>query len=84
MLISLPMGNTSLQQLISAGIDPLEQQVIVAKGVHSPRAAFEPIAADMIWMATPGCTTADLGRLDYRHRRRPMFPYEPEASYPGR
>ena len=84
MLISLPMGNTSLQQLISAGIDPLEQQAIVAKGVHSPRAAFEPIAADMIWMATPGCTTADLGRLDYRHRRRPMFPYEPEASYPGR
>ena len=84
MLISLPMGNTSLQQLISAGIDPLERQVIVAKGVHSPRAAFEPIAADMIWMATPGCTTADLGRLDYRHRRRPMFPYEPEASYPER
>ena len=81
MLISLPMGNTSLQQLISAGIDPLEQQVIVAKGVHSPRAAFEPVAAEMIWVATPGCTTADLGRLEYRHRRRPMFPYEPEANY---
>ena len=29
-------------------------------------------------------TTADLGRLDYRHRRRPMFPYEPRASYPER
>lgn len=84
MLISLPMGNTSLQQLISAGIDPMEQRIIVAKGVHSPRAAFEPIAADMVWMATPGCTTADLRRLDYRHRRRPMFPYEPEASYPAR
>ena len=84
MLISLPMGNTSLQQLVSAGIDPLDLDVIVAKGVHSPRAAFEPIAADMVWMATPGCTTAALGQLDYRHRRRPMFPYEPETSYPGR
>ncbi len=83
MLISLPMGNTSLQQLISAGIEPMDQPIIVAKGVHSPRAAFEPIAAEMIWMATPGCTTADLGRLDYADRRRPMFPYEPEASYPN-
>ena len=81
MLDSLPMGNTSLQQLISAGIDPMEQRIIVAKGVHSPRAAFEPVAAEMIRVATPGCTTADLDQLVYRHRRRPMFPYEPEAGY---
>jgi microcystin degradation protein MlrC len=38
---SLPLGNPSLQQLISAGIDPLTQPIIIAKGVHSPRGAFE-------------------------------------------
>jgi hypothetical protein len=25
---------------------------------------------------TPGVTTADLTRLEYRHRRRPLFPFE--------
>jgi microcystin degradation protein MlrC len=82
LLNSLPQGNVSLQQLVSVGLDPRAQPIIVAKGVHSPRAAFEPIAAEMIWLNTPGCTTADLGVLEYSHRRRPMFPFEPDAHYP--
>ena len=81
LLTSLPMGNTSRGQLSSVGLDPLTQPIIVAKGVHSPRAAFEPIAAEMIWLNTPGCTSADLGILEYRYRRRPMFPFEPETGY---
>jgi microcystin degradation protein MlrC len=83
LLNSLPQGNLSRQQLVSAGIDPLTQPIIVAKGVHSPRAAFEPIAAEMLWLNTPGCTAADLTLLEYEHRRRPMFPWEPDASYPA-
>jgi microcystin degradation protein MlrC len=84
MLNSLPMGNPSLQQLVSAGIDPLSQPIIVAKGVHSPRGAFEPIAREMIWLNTPGCTSADLSTLTYRHRGHPMYPFEPDAVYlPG-
>jgi hypothetical protein len=55
--------------------------VIVAKGVHSPRGAFEPIAAEMIQLNTPGCTRADLSKLSYKLRRRPMFPFEPEATF---
>ena len=78
---SLPLGNTSLQELLSAGIDPLTQPIIVAKGVHSPRGAFEPIAAEMIWMNTPGCVSADLSGFVYEHRRRPMFPFEGDACY---
>lgn len=81
LLNSRPQGNTSRQQLLSVGIDPQKQPIIVAKGVHSPRAAFEPIAAEMIWLNTPGCTTADLSTLHYSHRRSPMFPFEPEATY---
>ena len=75
------MGNTSLQELLSAGIDPLTQPIVVAKGVHSPRAAYEPIAAEMIMLNTPGCTSADLSGLVYQYRRRPMFPFEVDASY---
>ena len=81
LLNSLPQGNTSRQQLVSVGIDPLNQPIIVAKGVHSPRAAFEPIAAQMVWLNTPGCTTADLSTLEYRHRRTPMYPFESETTY---
>lgn len=84
LLNTLPMGNTSRQQLVAVGIDPLKQPIIVAKGVHSPRGAFEPIAAELIWLNSPGCTSADLSIFDYKHRRRPMFPFEPDVRYsPG-
>jgi microcystin degradation protein MlrC len=73
-------GTRSLQQFRSVGVDPLAAKILVAKGVHSPRAAVEPVAAEMLWLATPGATTADLSTFTYRQRRRPMFPFEPEAA----
>jgi microcystin degradation protein MlrC len=81
LLTTLPMGNTSRQELVSAGIDPYRQPIIVAKGVQSPRGAFEPIAAAMIQLNSPGCTSADVSVLEYRYRRRPMYPYEPDAEF---
>jgi hypothetical protein len=27
-------------------------------------------------------TTSDLASFPYRHRRRPLFPFEPDAAYP--
>ncbi len=81
LLTSRPRGNTSRQELVSAGLDPLTQPIIVAKGVHSPRATYEPIAAEMIRLNTPGCTSADVSALEYQYRPRPMFPYERDAQY---
>jgi microcystin degradation protein MlrC len=81
LLNSLPQGNTSRQQLVAVGLDPLKQPIIVAKGVHSPRGAFEPIAAEMVWLSTPGCTTADFPSLEFHHRQRPMFPFEADTTY---
>lgn len=81
LLTSRPRGNTSRQELVSAGLDPLMQPIIVAKGVHSPRATYEPIAAEMVRLNTPGCTSADVSALEYQHRPRPMFPYERETRY---
>ncbi len=82
LLTSRAMGNTSRAELTSAGIDPISLKVIVAKGVHSPRGAFEPIASELIQLNTPGCTSADLSSLVYQYRRRPMFPFESETSFP--
>ena len=81
-LTSRGAGSSSLQQFRALGIEPLEMKIIVAKGVHSPRPAMEPIAKEMIWVATPGVTTADLSTFSYRNRRVPLYPLEPETVWP--
>lgn len=80
-LTSHRAGNTSIEQLYSLGIRPEEYQVVVAKGVQSPRPAYEPIAAEIILVDTPGAAAADLSTFTYQHRRRPLYPFELEAAY---
>lgn len=81
-LTSHAAGSSSLQQFRALGIEPTAMKTIVAKGVHSPRPAMEPIAKEMIWVATPGVTTADLATFTYRHRRAPLYPFEPDTVWP--
>lgn len=80
-LTTLPGGTMSLQQFRTLGIEPLETKILIAKGVHSPRPAVEPIAREMIWVATPGVTTADLTTFTYRHRRVPLYPLESDEAF---
>lgn len=82
-LNSKPVLPTSLEQVRCLGIDPKAFDVVIAKGVHSPLPAWLPISRRTIWVDTPGVTSADLSRFDYRHRRRPLFPFESDATYPG-
>ena len=77
-------GNTSREQMYAVGVRPEQHRVVVAKGVVSPRPAYEPIASRIVLVNTPGLTSADLSTFDYRRRRRPLYPFEPEASFrPG-
>lgn len=80
-LTSLPMAPVSLEQVRSAGVHPEHFKVIVAKGVVAPRGAYEPIAARILLVDTPGATAADLASFEYHRRRRPLYPLEPEATY---
>lgn len=74
----------SLNQLTSCGLDPSRFRVLVAKGVHAPVAAYAPVCKELIRVDTPGVTSADLDRLTYQNRRRPMFPFEPATTWaPG-
>ena len=75
-LTSERVANTSLQQMYALGIDPARMQVIVAKGVNAPRAAYAPIASEIVLVDSPGVTSADLSRFTYHRRRRPLFPFE--------
>jgi microcystin degradation protein MlrC len=72
----------SLEQILSLGIKPERKKIIIAKGVIAPRAAYEPIASEIITVDTPGSTSANPARFDYRRRRRPFYPLETDAEYP--
>ncbi|HLZ26634.1 MAG TPA: M81 family metallopeptidase [Chloroflexota bacterium] len=74
--------NTSRQQYYSVGVRPEEFKLVVAKGVVSPRPAYQPIAAEMLLVNTGGAASADLSTFKYRRRRRPLYPFEPDAAYP--
>jgi microcystin degradation protein MlrC len=67
----------SLEQLKCCHVDPTAFQMLVAKGVHAPVAAYAPVCSHLLRVNTPGVTTADLGRLEYHNRRQPLFPFEP-------
>jgi len=76
MVTSRRMAPFSLGQIRHAGLDPAAFRLLVAKGVHAPVAAYGEVCRDFLRVNTPGVTTADLGRLSYRHRRRPLHPFE--------
>lgn len=82
-LTSRSAGSASLQQFRALGVEPLDIKIIVAKGVHSPRPAMEPIAKELIWVASPGVTTADLSTFTYRRRRVPLYPLETNITWPA-
>ncbi len=70
----------SLQQIISLGIYPSRQHILVAKGTIAPRAAYEPIAAKIIPVDTPGLTAVNPARYTFKRVRRPLFGLDPEKQ----
>ena len=81
LLTSDRAGNTTRAQMYHIGIFPEQYRIVVAKGVVSPRPAYQPIAGKVIVVNTPGVTTADLTTFNYKRRRSPIFPLERDATY---
>jgi len=80
-LTSLRMAPMSLEQVLSLGIKPKSYRILVAKGAIAPVAAYEPVSSRMIYVDTPGITSANPAHFDYRHRPRPLYPFEPETVW---
>ena len=51
-------------------------------GEGTPPAWLRSHVTHVIAVDTPGVTSADLRRFSYRHRRRPLHPFEAAASFP--
>ena len=82
LLTSKRVGNTSLEQLYSVGVNPARFKVVVAKGVVSPRPAYSRVAKEIVLVDTPGVTTTNLGFFTYKNRRQPLYPFELDTQYP--
>ena len=63
------------------GIDPVEEKILVVKSTIHYRAAFEPIAREIIEVDAPGLSSSNLARFDFRRIRRPIFPLDPDLVY---
>jgi microcystin degradation protein MlrC len=66
----------SLGQLTCLGIDPAEQRILVVKAAIAYKAAYAPIAAQIIEVDTPGLTAVNPRRFTYRRIGRPLFPLD--------
>ncbi len=73
LLSKSPIVPFSLQQIVSNGVYPSRARILVAKGTTAPRAAYEPVAARIIEVNTPGATDVNPAHFKYRFVRRPLF-----------
>jgi microcystin degradation protein MlrC len=80
MLNSKRIPPFSLAQLTSCGINPARFEVVVAKGVNAPIAAYGPVCPTVIQANTPGVTQADITKFNFKYRRKPLFPFEDITS----
>jgi microcystin degradation protein MlrC len=70
---SQAMGVDLFTQL---GCDPAARRIVVVKSSQHFRAAFAPLAVEVLYCAAPGVVTADLRTLPYRHIQRPKWPID--------
>jgi microcystin degradation protein MlrC len=56
----------SIHQVVSLGIYPERQKILVAKGTIAPRAAYEPVAAKIITVDSPGSTAVNPVRFKFQ------------------
>jgi microcystin degradation protein MlrC len=72
-LTSRRMSPFSLHQLISLGIYPERQRILVVKGTIAPRAAYEPVSAQIILVDSPGSTAVNPARFHFSRVREKLW-----------
>ncbi|RWE29976.1 MAG: microcystin degradation protein MlrC, partial [Mesorhizobium sp.] len=73
-----------LGHLTSLGIDPLRCATIALKSSHHFRAAFEPIAREVLMVDGGGMLGSEaMSKAVYHHVRRPIWPLD-DVKYQAR
>jgi len=81
-LISYRWQTLDPEMIRFVGIEPLDHKLLVVKSTIHYRAAFEPMAREIIEVDAPGLSSSNLARFDFKRIRRPIFPLDPDTTYP--
>jgi len=60
----------------SVGLEPRDAQIVVVKSPAAFRAAYEPLAAEVVVIDAPGVCSPNLRSLPFRRARRPIYPLD--------
>jgi microcystin degradation protein MlrC len=74
LVVTIARQMLDLQQVTAFGVDPQSKRVVALKSMQHFRAAFEPIAGQVIVCDSGALCTPRFDRLPYRNVRRPIFP----------
>ncbi len=74
--ISSRIQTIDLQVFLSQGIDPTAKSVVVVKSVQHFRAAYAPIAREIVLVDSGGICSPDIARLKFTKLRRPIWPLD--------
>jgi microcystin degradation protein MlrC len=80
LIVSIAAQMLDLQQFKAFGIEPESKHVIALKSMQHFRAAFEPIAGQVVVCDSGALCTLHYERLPYRNVRRPIFPLDAEMG----
>lgn len=64
------------------GLEPREAKVVVVKSPTLFRGAYEPMAAEIVLLDSPGVSTSNFLRLPYQRIPRPMYPWDDVSGEP--
>ena len=74
--ISSRIQTIDLQVFLSQGIDPTTKSVLVVKSVQHFRAAYAPIAREIVLVDSGGICSLDIHKLKFTKLRRPIWPFD--------
>ncbi len=74
--ISNRVQTIDLQVFLSQGIDPTTRSVVVVKSVQHFRAAYGPIAREVVVVDSGGICSPDIHKLKFTKLRRPIWPFD--------
>ncbi|MGO4571111.1 M81 family metallopeptidase [Microvirga sp. 2TAF3] len=67
---------TDLGQFTSLGVDPTRKSTLIVKSMQHFRAAFEPIAREVLEVDTGALSTRNFKERPYKKVRRPIWPLD--------
>ncbi|HXF64879.1 MAG TPA: M81 family metallopeptidase [Caldilineaceae bacterium] len=66
----------SIHQITCVGIQPHQQRILVAKGTIAPRAAYEPVCAQIIQVDTGGACDINRPPSEFKLARRSFYEWQ--------